>query len=375
MNTLHIMHVVFSLDVGGLEHVVLALAQQSLLEGDRVSVLCLDAPGKLAELAEQRGARVECLHRRPGLQMAFPRQVSAALAADVPDIVHTHQIGALFYAGRAARRAGVGAVIHTEHGKHYETSTRRRWLAWWAARAADRFCCVSRDIAAAVNRYGIVDWHHTLVVPNGIDPVPATADEGLRVRRELEIPQHACVVGTVGRLAEVKRQDVLLRGCAAAARTLGRPLHVLLVGAGPCAAGLRTLADQLGIAPHVHLAGHQPDPRAYLRAMDMFALTSRSEGMPLAVLEAWAAGLPVIGARVGGLPELIAEGRTGLLFPAGDETAFAACVARLLGDVGFACALGDNGRELVRTKFDRATMSRTYRNLYLSVLEAAPCPA
>src|SRR4051794_6608067 len=132
---LNITHVVLSLDVGGLERVVLSLVKEGVRAGNRVSVLCLERPGKMADRAVELGATVTCVNKPPGVKLETVRKVAAYLSELKPDVVHTHQIGALFYAGPAARRAGVKVVVHTEHGKHFETRRRNRWLGWWAAKS------------------------------------------------------------------------------------------------------------------------------------------------------------------------------------------------------------------------------------------------
>ena len=214
---MHIMHVVLSLDVGGLERVVLSLIREGVRMGQRVSVVCVERAGKLAGEAEEAGAGVWCAGKLPGVKFKTIETIRAHMVELRPDVVHTHQIGALFYAGPAARKAGVRVVVHTEHGKHYEKNRRRRWVGWWAGRYAQRFFCVSKDIAAAVVRRGVVAEGKVRVVHNGIDTDKfAHLGDGAALREELGIPREAAVVGTVGRLAEVKRQEVLIRGVAAA---------------------------------------------------------------------------------------------------------------------------------------------------------------
>jgi glycosyltransferase involved in cell wall biosynthesis len=284
-----------------------------------------------------------------------------------PDVIHTHQIGALFYAGPPARRAGARVVVHTEHGKHYAARRRTRWLGRWAGRYAARFFCVSRDIAEEVAACRIVPQAKIEVVANGIDTAAfAVDDDPLVLRRALDIPEHAPVIGTVGRLNEIKRQDLLLSAVAQIPDT-----HLLLVGDGPRLQALRDLAGKLKIEGRVHFAGYQSRPEAYLRTMDVFALTSRSEGMPLAVLEAWATGLPVVASRVGGLPDLIEEGRTGLLFAPDDENSLVLALSSLLDDKQQARQLGNAGREQVRSTYSLERMAMEYERHYRELHRAA----
>ena len=335
-------HVVLSMDVGGLERVVLDLVRRGRPLGQDAAVVCLERPGTLAPQVEAAGAEVRCVGKPPGR-----RPETVGLLRDLfeelsPDVVHTHQIGALYYAGPASRRAGVRAIVHTEHINHAAKRTRaidraRIRLLWGVAgRYAWRFFGVSGDIVEAAASFGAVPRRKLAVVRNGIDtsafaPTPDARDEALRAYRSLGIPEGARVVGTVGRLAEVKRHDLLIRAFAAA--SAGRPdAALIVVGDGPERPALEGLAESLGIGDRVHLAGYRERPELFLRGMDSFALASRIEGLPLAILEAWAAGVPVVASRVGGVPALIDHGRTGLLFDPGDEAALARHLGDLLDD-------------------------------------------
>jgi glycosyltransferase involved in cell wall biosynthesis len=131
---------------------------------------------------------------------------------------------------------------------------------------------------------------------------------------------------------------------------------------------LETLANSLGLADCVHFAGYQPDPARFLQAMDLFALTSGSEGMPLCVLEAWAAGIPVVASRVGGVPELIRNGSTGMLFEAGDEQAFVASAVHLLNDTPLRSQIRDAALLLVKSEFDVRMMADRYDRHYRDVI-------
>jgi sugar transferase (PEP-CTERM/EpsH1 system associated) len=363
-----VLHVVFSLDLGGLERVVVDLVREGEGLGQRVAVVCLQQPGRLAPQVEALGARVACLGKPSGLHLRTMGRMGTLLRTLRPDIVHTHQIGALFYAGPAGRLSGARAVVHTEHGKHYPGRFRTRLLARLAGRWAERFFCVSQDIATAAVALGIVPSRKVRVVPNGIDTTRfGQGGDRTAVRRWLGLPPEAIVIGTVGRLDEIKRQDLLIRAFGVV-RVRFPEVHLLLVGDGPRRDELRGLAEGLGLIDCVHFAGYQAEPERFLQAMDLFALTSRSEGMPLSILEAWAAGLPVVASRVGGLPELIAQGRTGLLFAPDDETELARALAELIGDPGRAQQIGARGRDRARSQFDVSVMAGRYDGHYRELL-------
>jgi glycosyltransferase involved in cell wall biosynthesis len=241
---------------------------------------------------------------------------------------------------------------------------------WLAARHVTRFFGVSEDIAATVMAFRILSASRVFVIPNAVDTerFACRADKAT-LRRSMGIPVEAPVVGTVGRLNEIKRQDLLIRAFVEVRSRLPAA-HLLLVGDGPLLAELHALAATLGVGDSVHFAGYQADPVPYLQAMDLFALTSRIEGTPLAVLEAWAAGLPVVAARVGGLVRLLEDERSGLLFDSGDQRALADAICALLLDPDRAEEMGEMGRGRAYSQFSVTTMAKEYQRHYVELLEA-----
>jgi glycosyltransferase involved in cell wall biosynthesis len=356
------------MDVGGLELVVLDLVREGRRLGHDAQVVCLDSPGALAGEVEAAGTKLTCFEKPPGLHPDLVVQIRSFLRRERPDIVHTHQIGALFYAGLAARGVRGTTVVHTEHGVHYPGRFRFRFLARLAGLHASRFFCVSQDIAAKVLENRVAPRSKVRFIPNGIDVRRFDAGgDRPQLRRSLGLPPDAPVIGTVGRLAPIKRQDLLIRAFAGLRRRVPGA-HLLLVGDGPSMADLRRLADALDLGGCMTFAGYQTRPESYLLAMDLFALTSRSEGMPLAVLEAWAVGIPVVAARVGGLPELIAHDETGLLVEPGDETALEAAFAGLILDPPRSRRIGRAGRDRVLAHFDVRTTASAYDHHYRTLL-------
>jgi len=366
-DAIRVVHVVLSLDVGGLERMVLDLVREGTRRGQHVSVACVERPGTLASAVEAMGARVVCVDKRAGLRPSSIGRLAMAFRELRPDVVHTHQLTALAYAGPAALAVG-GPVVHTEHGKHFASRRRTRLLGRLAGRFVARFLCVSSDIAAEVEAYRIVPRRKIGVVANGIDTARFEIHAGREsTRAALGIAADAIVVGTVGRLNEVKRQDRLIRAFARVRET-SPTAQLLLVGDGILMADLRKLAVDLKIESSVHFAGYQTEPEKFLGAMDLFALTSRSEGMPLAILEAWAAGVPVVASRVGGVPEMMADGQTGLLFDPEDENALVAAMGRLIANRDLRRAMVEAGRALVIEKYDLRVMAANYERHYRELL-------
>jgi len=370
---LHIVHGVLSLDVGGLERIVLDLIRAGSCAGHRVSVMCIEKPGALAVEAERLGANIISLDKPPGRFSAIIGKAASVLNSLQPNVVHTHQAGALWYLGQAARSVGRVPVVHTEHGNHVAQTSglsrlKTRLFLHQTSRYADRFFCVSEEIAKTVVRWRTVPRAKVEVVLNGI-PVDKFADrsQALAVRQEMGIPAPARVIGTVGRLSEVKRQELMLR---AAVRLVGQfpALWLLLVGDGPERERLERKASELGIRDRVCFTGYQPNPERFLQAMDVFTLTSRSEGLPVSLLEAWASGVPVVCSAVGGIPKVVTNGEDGLLFPSGDEQALVVALKKVLGDRAFADRLVTAGQNTAIKKYSLERMAHEYDQHYRNLL-------
>jgi glycosyltransferase involved in cell wall biosynthesis len=377
---LHIVHGLQSLDVGGLERIVLDLAHVGRGRGYRVSVVCLERPGTLASQVEAEGATVLSLGKPPG-RTPWLRDRAAKILTDLaPDILHTHTIGALWYLGPVARKVCRIPVLHTEHidnvGKATGWWTKLKTRVLWhrAGRYADRFCCVSDDVARSATRWWTVPRSKIETVLNGID-TDRYADPSPRadVRAEFGITANDRVVGTVGRLNEVKSQNLLLKAVAALGPDHG-DVHILLVGDGPEQRSLERLASDLGLGPRTHFAGYQRNPERFLPAMDIFAMTSRLEGLPLALLEAWAAGLPIVSSAVGGVPKVVVDGLSGMLFPNGDEAALTSALRTILADPKMAAKMAAAGSAVVRERYSLDRMATDYEARYRSLLTARRGP-
>lgn len=372
----HVVHGVLSLELGGLERLVIDLVRIGRQRGQRQSVVCIEQAGQLAAAAKEAGADVFSLDKPPRRSAAVIGQSADLLRWLRPDVVHAHQTGALWYLGQGARQVGGIGVLHTEHSDHvahartWRGKLRTRWLWHQTARWTDRFCCVSADIATSARRWGTVPARKVDVVLNGID-TQLYEDRSNRetVRAELGIADSAVVIGTVGRLVEVKRQDLLIRAFAEIARN-NPDVQLLVVGDGPERSRLESLTARLGLTSRVVFAGYQPRPEQSYQAMDVFALSSRHEGLPLALLEAWAAGLPVVVPAVGGIAKVVQHDRTGLLFPKENAVALAAALLQLLHDASLSKRLAAAGRDTVRESYSLERMADEYERHYAAIMGA-----
>jgi glycosyltransferase involved in cell wall biosynthesis len=355
-----IVHVLSSYGVGGQERVALDLAAGQVERGHDVHVVSLagEPDGPLATEFTAAGVAVHRVARKNRLDPALVVKLARVLRRLGADVVHTHNPLPLIYGAPAARLIGAAAV-HTKHGRN-PGSRIERVLRRGAARLVGAFVAVSETTAAQAREQRDCPAAVLSVIPNGIQLGRFRPDPAVRaaVRAELGIPADAWVVGTVGRIDEFKNQGMLIE---AAASRVGDSYRVVLVGDGPLREALATQAAAIG--PWVQLTGRRMDVERLLPAFDVFALPSKSEGLPLVVPEAMAAGLPVIATSVGGLPDVVDEGVTGLLIPV-DVAALSTALDTLSADRPRAREMGSRAREVALRRYAADRMLDEYMALY-----------
>jgi glycosyltransferase involved in cell wall biosynthesis len=356
-----IVHVLSSYGVGGQERVALDLAIGQRARGHRVAVISLAPPpdGAMADEFREHGIEVDRVAKRGGLDPTLIPRLALALRRHGADIVHTHNPLPLIYGAPAARLVGAGA-IHTKHGKNPGTrgliALRRA-----AARLVHAFVAVSETTAAQAREQHDAPPARLHVIANGIRLDRYAPDPAARaaVRAELGLGD-AYVIGTVGRIDANKNQVLLVRALAS---RLGKDVRLVIVGEGPARADVEAEIARLPDPSAVTLTGRRMDVPRLVHAFDVFALSSITEGLPLVVPEAMAAGLPIVTTAVGGLPGVVDEGHTGLLVPV-DERALGQALGRLIDDRALARTLGANAREVALSRYSSERMVDAYLALY-----------
>jgi glycosyltransferase involved in cell wall biosynthesis len=243
--------------------------------------------------------------------------------------------------------AGRRSLSHHKHG----FGRVERLLDRIARRSVDAIVANSDAVRAEVARYERIDPGRIRVIHNGVDipaPIPPAARAALRAA--WGVGPDDVLVGCVGNYKSGKGQELLVRAHARALPTTPG-LRLILVGEGPRRAELQRLVDELGVHDAVRLHGAEPDARDIIGAFDIVAQASVSEGLPNAVLEAAAAGLPIVATDAGGTAEILDQGRAGILVPIDDETAMAAAIGRLAADPVLRRSLGETARMFVQSAF------------------------
>lgn len=365
---MRLLHVVESLDRGGLERVVCDLALAQTRAGHHVEVFCLFEAGAFAPELVQAGLAVHAAGKTRGFDLRTLRHLRRVVREGDHELLHTHNPVANYYACLAELSSwGRLPIVNTRHNMGARNpNDRREKLFRWSVHRTARVAMVSPQVSAKFVASGIVPQAKAAVVMNGIPVERYTvtdAQRRLEARARLGLAADALVVGSVGRLVGVKNHALLLQALAPL-RPRWPALVMLLVGGGDLADALRDQAHALGVADMLVLAGERPDVPALLPAFDVFAMPSLSEGHSIALLEAACTGLPAVATRVGGNPEVVQEGRTGLLVPSQDPQALGAALAALLEDPARRAAMGLAAREWAATEVSLDAMMRRYQTVY-----------
>jgi len=373
--------------VGGTREHVLQICRHLDRRTFDVTLLCstLRDPRFVEDVRALRGSGI------PVIVVPMPRRISplrdlvafVRILAHVRgrgfDIVHTHSSKAGFLGRLAAWMAGTRRIVHTPHVFYFQAPVGRasgtffRALEWLAARVTTRIVAVSESQRRIAIRSGVATPAQVVVIENGTEiPRPTPAADRLAKRAELGIGRNDRLVGMAARLAPQKGCEHYLRVARRVLDTCatgrGPRVRFLLAGDGELAPRLRRLAADLDLGEDFVFLGPRDDLPAIYPLLDVFVLTSLWEGLPYAVLEAMAAGKPVVATRVPGTTDVVQDGVTGYLVPPGHEEAAAERVVALLTNRQFREIMGARGRQLVQERFTRDRFIRRLEDLYRGMM-------
>ena len=351
MSALRVCHVSLSLSTGGMERLLVEFAR--LHDRDRVEphFAVLGETGTPALQIRERGARVHEIGIHGGGRMARLRGTYRLFRQLRPQVVHTHNPAPQVWGTIAARLAGVPHVFHTRHGHALGNLSTTTVAA--LSRLADAVVCVSEDLSRDHRRRCRIPGTRILRIWNGID-TERFAWSGPRIEP---------VAVAVCRLSPVKDIAALLQATAIVLNHLPE-FRLRVAGDGPNRGELEALIARLGIGDSVDLLGERGDVPALLASAGLFVSSSLSEGLSLTLLEAMAAGLPVVATRVGGNPEVVTHDTTGWLVPPADPEALATALVRAWANRERWSEMGRAARERVCTDFDVRRMVHEYEALY-----------
>ncbi len=368
---IHVVHVIGSLQTGGAEKMLLNFLKAADKEKFKHTILCLTSSGDMA--GDIQGTGIDLVVRKVRFRN-FPKDIHGLanwFRAEDVRIVHSHMFFASLWSRIAGLRAGVPILITTEHGKE-------PWKKWWQVKL-DRFLsgktfrhiAVSEDVRdIRINRDG-VSPDRIIMIPNGVPIPPKNSDSGVRnrIRAEFGIEERAPVVGTVGRMIEAKDYPLMLKALGLA-RQASPELHWLQVGDGPEREKVMNLAEEMGLSASVSFAGRRSDVGDLLEAMDIWVMSSIREGLPVALLEAMAAGKTIVGTNVGGIPDAVEHEVSALLVPPQNAEELAGSMVMVLNERSLAENLATAARDRAQRDFGIEAVTRRIEKIYLEGLSA-----
>jgi glycosyltransferase involved in cell wall biosynthesis len=357
-----ILHLSSTSGLGGAEMIVKRLA--SSLDARRFrSVVCLFSPGWLYDASTNQGIPTSVVRINGAFDLRWARAFAALVKRERVSVIHAHEFTANTYGSLMGQILGV-PVVATVHGKNYFAEQAKRRMAYRYVSRVSRMVAVSTDLKQFIVRRAGVSENRVDVIYNGVDLADPPPKEQLdAIRKDLNLDGYDHVIGAVGSLYPVKGHVHLIEALPEILRVFPRTL-LLLVGQGDLEQELKAEVARRDLGAHVRFLGFRTDVPALLSLLDVFVLPSLSEGLSMALLEAMAAGKPVVATKVGGNAELVIDGDTGFLIDAESPQSLSAKVVQVLRDKARATSMGERGRRRVHDKFSFHAMVDRYQSCY-----------
>ena len=371
---MRIVQFVNNLDMGGLERFVLDIAQCQRAEGHQPAIYCLTHPGRLAAEAEKSGIEVHSFDKAAGPHPGTLWKIARKLRVDRPDVLHSHNHLVHHYAVIAGRLAGVPVLVNTRHGSERIMASSPTGSSVGTNPVDKRSDIIYRATVPFVDCVVLISeaTRRFYVQHRG---VPASKTRvilnGARLEKFLASPASPGAApprirfGTAARLVPVKDHYTLLRAFAAVVQEVPHA-ELAIAGDGPLRKELEAFTKELNLTDRVTFTGALPDTPKFLSELDIFVLSSLSEGLPISLLEAMAAGLPVVSTRAGGVDEVAVEGQNAFLAQPADVEGLAQAMIKMAKRSDLA-EMGALGREMVKTRFRIEQSWAEYHKLFLSL--------
>lgn len=354
LKKIKIIHIITSLNFGGAERMLFDLGRRLKQDGLDIKVITVVGGGPLVSDFEREGIEVLVFYKKSKIGFGLVGQIYKYLRAEKPVIVHTHLFGGDTWGRLAAILARVPIIVSTEHNTNLDEGWFKRKIKKFLSFFTNKIVAVSE----AVRNYSInvdhINKNKMVVIPNGIE-----------MERFAAIPERKYssppIIGVVGRLEKQKGHEYLFEALNLI-KTI--PWILWVVGDGSLKNRLERLAKDLSLRERIIFLGARSNIPEILSEIDIFVLPSLWEGLGLAVLEAAAAGKPIVASRVGGIPEVIEDRKTGILVEPKNIKSLADGLEQMLLGEGEARAMGRKAREVVAEKFNVEKMVRDYERLY-----------
>lgn len=363
-----LLHITLNMEIGGTEQVIKQLVANTDSKKFDVGVLCIDGiVGKMGKELQESGVDVESLKRRPGFDLRLIRDLRTLVRDRKVDVLHCHQYTPYIYGLLASIGLGV-PVLYTEHGRLYpETYKWKRMLANPILSLFTKsIVSISKATADALVRYENFPRSKIDVVYNGLRNQEISIDRE-EMCESLGIPLDHKVLGTISRLDPIKNQPMMIEAFAKTIEAFPNAT-LLIVGDGSERESLERLVDSLGIRSNVIFTGFMVKPQPFFQLLDIFLLSSLSEGTSMTLLQAMACEKPSVVTDVGGNPEIVIDGETGCLTPDQDSQSFSKAMLELLECPARCHSMGQAAKSRYLALFSETRMLQEYESRYLRLL-------
>jgi len=365
---LKILHLTYDMRIGGTEQVIKNLVDNTDAMLFDSSVLCIESPlGPFATDLINTGIVVTAFSRSPGFDRKLIRLIRSYLKDNNIDILHCHQYTPWVYGVLAAFMTAT-KVIFTEHGRFYPDSStwKRKLVNPWLHRITNRTTAISEATQHALAKYENLPIADVQVIYNGISPLEIDENIAKRLRNQLGIDEDTLCLGTVARFDPIKNHSMMLYAFRQVLNH-GIKAKLVIVGDGEMRSEINRIISEQKMEQDVILTGYQADARHYLALMDIYLLSSLSEGTSMTLLEAMSISKPCVVTDAGGNPEIIIDKLNGLVTPNDDADAFAEAIIRLADDEELRCGMAKESLSRYKNKFSATSMCNQFKKLYFEV--------
>jgi len=365
MSKINVLHVTYDMRIGGTEQVIKNLIEASDSTRFEMSILCIESPvGPFGEQMQVHGIQITSFNRQPGFDSSLIKSIRQHIKQYNIDVVHCHQYTPWIY-GVLAALFTKAKVIYTEHGRFYPDSTtwKRKLVNPWLHRITHATTCISKATKQALVEFEHLPEEDIQVIYNGITPLSVEHQVIIRLQEELGISNSTLCLGTIARLDPIKNHELMLRSFRQVLDS-GIDAKLLIVGDGEMREHIEAVINELQIQRQVILTGYITNPQNYLAVMDIYLLSSLSEGTSMTLLEAMSLGKPCVVTNAGGNSEIIEHSDNGLVSENGNAEAFATSILKLAQNPKMIRDMGIHSCKRYEIYFSAHAMAELYGKTY-----------
>lgn len=360
-----VLHVTYDMRIGGTEMVIKSIIEGNCDQAIEMSIFCIERNlGPWGKTLKESGIPITSHQRCEGFDTALIKRLHSHIKTHQIDIVHCHQYTPWVY-GTLAALFTKAKIIFTEHGRFYPDSSswKRRLVNPLLMQATDFVTSISEATREALDTYEFIPKQKITVIYNGIPPAEHSVTNHNALKQSLNIPTDCTLFGTVARFDPIKNQLLMVNAFSEVIQRNSNA-HLIMIGDGEEREGLEQEVKRLNLSEHVTFTGYVPEPLNLMSLIDIFLLSSLSEGTSMTLLEAMSLGKPCIVTDAGGNREVIVHNVNGLVVPNNDVVAFASAMHNLMHNKVLLAQFGNEARSIFNSIFIREKMVSQYANLY-----------